>query len=375
MGSNNGGKAEEGFSSPGGSAGGGFITGLYKGAPYVSGEQPGPGIVKLNTNENPYPPGPGVLRVLMDFDGRRLRAYPKQDGGALREAIAALHGVSVENVFVGNGSDEVLALAFRACFGFKSDRPVLFPAVTYSFYPVWCEFFGIPWEAVPVDDGFHPAAEGFAKPNGGIVICEPNAPTGIAEGSAFLETVLEANADSSVVLVDEAYADFSDFSAIPMTADTPNLLVTRTFSKARSLAGLRIGYAIGDARLIRALMAAKDSFNSYPVDALAEALGVAAIEDDEYYHFVVDKIRSTRKDTVDWLLLLGFDVPESSANFVFMGCGSASRAKEIFRFLQEGGVYVRYFDKPGINDRLRVSIGKPEDMDTFFGRLEDYIAL
>ena len=352
-----------------------FLAGLYRGDPYVSGEQPGSGVVKLNTNESPYPPGPGVLRALSDFDGRRMRLYPKQDGGSLREAIAALHGVSVENVFVGNGSDEVLALAFRACFGFGSGRPVLFPNITYSFYPIWCELFGIPYETVPVGKDFRLGAEGFTRQNGGIVICNPNAPTGVAEDSAFLDAIIEKNSGNSVVIVDEAYADFSDFSAIPMTVETPNLLVTRTFSKARSLAGLRLGYAIGSARLINALTAAKDSFNSYPVGVVAEALGVAALADDEYYRFVVDKIRQTRQETADWLITLGFDVPESSANFVFMGCGNAARAKEIFQYLKEGGIYVRYFDKPGINDRLRVSIGKPEDMDTFFGRLEDYIAL
>ena len=358
-----------------GAAGTGFLAGLYGGEPYVSGEQPGPGLIKLNTNENPYPPGPGVLRVLADFDGRLLRLYPKQDGGALREAIAARHGVAAENVFVGNGSDEALALAFRACFGFGPGRPVLFPDITYSFYPVWCDFFGLPYETVPLGEGFRPAAADYGRPNGGIVLCNPNAPTGIAEDGDFLDGILEANGGSSVVIVDEAYADFSGFSAIPKVAETPNLLVTRSFSKAHSLAGLRIGYAVGSARLIEALTAAKDSFNSYPVGAVAEALGMAALADEEYFQIVVDKIKQTRRETIDWLLTLGFDVPESSANFVFMGCGSAERARAIFKFLRDGGIYVRHFDRPGIDGWLRVSIGKPKEMDAFFERLEDYIAL
>ena len=352
-----------------------YIAGLYIGEPYVSGEQPGPGVVKLNTNENPYPPAPGVLRALADFDGRRLRLYPKHDGGALRETIAAKHGVSLKNVFVGNGSDEVLALAFRACFGFGKNSPVLFPDVTYSFFPVWCEFYGIPFETVPVGEDYHLSAEGFAVPNGGVAICEPNAPTSLAEGEAFIEEIIENNGGRSVVIVDEAYGDFSDFSAIPMTADVPNLLVTRTLSKGRSLAGARIGYAVGNARLIEALMAAKDSFNSYPVDMLTATLGVMALEDEEYHGFVVDKIRETRGKTAARLRELGFDVPEPSGNFVFAGCESAARAREIFAFLRAGGVYVRYFDKPRIDDHLRISIGKPEDMDVFFTRLEEYLAL
>jgi len=352
-----------------------FLKGLYGGEPYVSGEQPGPGVVKLNTNENPYPPAPGVLRALAEFDGGRLRLYPKQDGGALREALAARHGVSVKNVFVGNGSDEALALAFRACFGFGGDRPVLFPDVSYSFYPVWCKFFRIPFETVPLRADFRPEAADYDRQNGGIVICEPNAPTSISCGDAFVGGIMERNGGRSVVIVDEAYADFSDFSVLAAAADAPNLLVVRSFSKARSLAGQRIGYAVGDVRLIEALMAAKDSFNSYPIDAVTQAVGVAALEDEEYYADVVGRIRKTRGETAAKLRVLGFDVPEPSANFVFAGCGSAARARELFLFLREGGVYVRYFDKPRIDDRLRISIGKPEEMDALFVRLEEYLAV
>ena len=352
-----------------------YMAGLFYGEPYVSGEQPGPGVVKLNTNENPYPPAPGVLRALADFDGRALRLYPKQDGGALRESIAARHGVSVKNIFVGNGSDEVLALAFRACFGFGENNPVLFPDITYTFYPVWCKLFGIPYEMVAVSEDFRPTAADYIRPNGGIVLCEPNAPTSISEGEAFIEEILENNGGKSVVIIDEAYADFSDDSLISRTADVPNLLVTRSFSKGRSLAGQRIGYAVADARIIEALMATKDSFNSYPVNAVTVALGIAALADEEYYSIVVEKIRETRGKTVTRLRELGFEVPEPSGNFVFVGCGSAARAQAIFAFLQVGNVYVRYFDMPRIDDHLRISIGKPEEMDVFFARLEEYLAL
>jgi len=352
-----------------------FAAGLYRGQTYASGEQPASGVVKLNTNENPYPPAPGVLRALEAFDGERLRLYPKQDGGTLREAIASRHGVMPENVFVGNGSDDVLALAFRACFGFGRERPVLFPDVTYSFYPVWCGFFGIPYEAVPVRGDFRPAAEDYARPNGGIVVCDPNAPTGIAEGEEFLDKIMEANGMESVVIVDEAYADFAGRSAIPRISESPNLLVTRSFSKGRSLAGLRIGYAVGDARLIGALTAAKDSYNSYPVSAPAEALGTASLADEDYYSLVVENIRRTRDNAAGRLRALGFDVPDSAANFVFAGCGGAARARTIFEFLREGGVFVRYFDMPRIDDRLRISIGTPEDMDAFFARLEEACSL
>ena len=352
-----------------------FVAGLYKGEPYTSGEQPGFGVIKLNTNENPYPPAPGVLDALKVFDGSRLGLYPKQDGGELREAIAVKHGVDSKNVFVGNGSDEVLALSFKACFGFGPERPVLFPDVTYSFYTVWCEFFGIPYETIPLGEDFRPSARDYDKPNGGIVICNPNAPTGIIESGDFIDAMLEEADAKSVVIVDEAYADFASFSAVNKIFSAPNLLITRSLSKSYSLAGLRLGYAIGDSRLIEALTAAKDSFNSYPVGALAETLGAIAIEDEVYFCTVVDKVRRTQNETAERFRALGFDVPESAANFVFVGCGSAERAKSILEYLRKNGVYVRYFDKQRICDRLRISIGRPKDMDVLFEKLEEYLAL
>ena len=351
----------------------GYLEGLYEGEPYVSGEQPGAGAVKLNTNENPYLPAPGVMKVLREFGIGKLRLYPKQDGGALREALADYHGVGKENIFVGNGSDEVLAFAFKACFG--TERPVFFPDVTYSFYPVWCRLFNIPFETKPLDENFLPDPQDYSDPNGGIVLCEPNAPTGIAAGEVVIKKIIQKNGGSSVIIIDEAYADFADYSLIPYVAEAPNLLVTRSFSKGRSLAGVRVGYAVGSERLTRALTAAKDSFNSYPVDMLAEALGASVVGDEAFYRQSLERVLKTRGEATERLRALGFDVPDSKANFVFAGCGSAARAREIFEYLRDGGVYVRYFDAPRIDDRLRVSIGAPDEMEAFFARLEGYLAL
>jgi histidinol-phosphate aminotransferase len=337
-------------------------TGLYSGKPYTSGEQPkSPGLVKLNSNENPYPPSPGALLALAEFAsaGGNLRLYPPSDGGILREALAAYHGVGKENLFLGNGSDEVLALAFRACFGTKN--PVLFADITYSFYPVWCNLFSIPFETVAVADDFRIRVSDYRRRNGGIVLCNPNAPTGIGEESAFVRALLDANR-GSVVIVDEAYADFAEWSAVSLTREYPNLLVTKSFSKSRSLAGMRIGCAIGSKRLVEALATVKDSFNSYPLDSVSLAVGAAAVADEAYYRQTVAKVKAVREDTADRLRQFGFDVPQSRANFLFVGCGSAERAKELFAFLRERNILARYFGAPRTADRLRVSIGTAEEM-------------
>jgi histidinol-phosphate aminotransferase len=339
---------------------GGWKKGLYEGEPYVSGEQPSRPVIKLNTNENPYPPSPHVIRSIRDIDTDSLRLYPKQDGGELRLALAKHYGVAKDNVFVGNGSDEVLALAFRACFG--TGEPILFADVTYSFYPVWCDFFGIPYEICPLDEQFRPLAADYTRPNGGVVLSEPNAPTSIGMGNAFLREILDANQDS-IVIVDEAYADFAEEDAVPLTTEYANLLVTGSFSKSRSLAGLRIGFAIGSREIIRALMAAKDSFNSYPLDRVAIAAGEAAAEDEEYFRMTTDRIKRTRDETMEQLAELGFDVLKSQTNFLFAGCGSAGRARALFDYLRRQDIYVRYFDKPRVDDRLRISVGRPEEME------------
>ncbi|GHU61236.1 histidinol-phosphate aminotransferase [Clostridia bacterium] len=349
---------------------GDWKKGLYEGEPYVSGEQPTRPVIKLNTNENPYPPSPNVIRAIRDLDTDSLRLYPKQDGGNLRVALAAHYGISKENVFVGNGSDEVLALAFRTCFG--TDAPILFADVTYSFYPVWCAFLGISYEIVPLNENFFPAAEDYKRPNGGIVLCDPNAPTSIGMGNDFLREILEANQDS-IVLVDAAYADFAEEDAVPLTAKYANLLVTGTFSKSRSLAGLRIGFAIGSLEIIHALMAAKDSFNSYPVGRAAIVAGEAAASDEEYFRMTTERIKRTRDETGERLRALGFDAPKSQTNFIFAGCGTPQRARALFEYLRSQDIYVRYFDMPRVNDRLRISIGRPEEMDALISEVEVFL--
>jgi histidinol-phosphate aminotransferase len=344
----------------------GWKKGLYGGEPYVSGEQPSRPVIKLNTNENPYPPSPDVIRAIRDIDTDSLRLYPKQDGGDFRLALAKHYRVSKDLVFVGNGSDEVLALAFRACFG--TGEPILFADVTYSFYPVWCDFFGIPYEICPLDEQFRPLVQDYARPNGGIVLSDPNAPTSVGMGNAFLREILEANPDS-IVIVDAAYADFAEENAVPLTTEYDNLLVTGTFSKSRSLAGLRIGFAIGSREIIRALMAAKDSFNSYPLDRVAIVAGEAAAADEEYFQMTTERIKRTRDETIEQLSALGFAVIKSQTNFIFAGCGSAGRARALFAYLRSQDIFVRYFDKPRVDDHLRISVGRPEEMEALLAEI------
>jgi len=374
---------------------------LYAGAPYVSGEQPqSGGWIKLNTNENPYPPAPGVARVLREISEQpeTLRLYPPADGGALREALAVYHGVAPENVFVSNGSDETLAFAFRACFGggtipsgggadiggdstclcggsrakaSGADVPILFTDVTYSFYPVWCDFFGLPYETVETDAALRADVSAYTKQSRGVVFCNPNAPTGIGEGETFVRALLDTHRDR-IVLVDEAYADFADFSAIPLLKEYQNLIIVRSFSKGRSMAGVRLGYALGAARSISALNAVKDSFNSYPIDRIAIATGTASLQDEPYYRETIRKIVRTREETASSLSAMGYDVPPSQANFLFMGCGSAARAKALFGFLRDAKILVRYFEKPRIDDRLRVSVGTDAEMAAFLQRVKEF---
>ena len=348
----------------------GWKKGLYGGEPYISGEQPSRQVIKLNTNENPYPPSPNVIRAIRDIDTDSLRLYPKQDGGELRIALAAHYKVSKENVFVGNGSDEVLALAFRACFG--SGEPILFADVTYTFYPIWCAFLGIPYKICPLDKDFLPIADDYKQTNGGIVLCDPNAPTSIGMGNEFLREILESNQDS-IVILDAAYADFAEDNPILLTSEYDNLLVIGTFSKSRSLAGLRIGFAIGSRDIIKAIMSAKDSFNSYPLDRVAIAAGEAAALDEEYFKMTTDRIKLTRDDVEQKLIELGFDAPKSQTNFIFAGCGSPQRAKKLYEFLRDQDIFVRYFDQPRINDRIRLSIGKPEEMEVLIAEIEVYL--
>lgn len=343
---------------------------LIKIEPYVAGEQPNKtDFIKLNANENPYPPAPGVLRAIEQFRGGSLKKYPDANAKPLADALAKRFGLERENVFVGNGSDDVLALCFRAFF--NSDKPVIYPDITYSFYPVWCEMLHIPFETIPVDDSFNINAADYKRPNGGVVIANPNAPTSIGRGLDFMRQILDANPDS-VVISDEAYVDFGGTSSVPLLKEYENLVVVQTFSKSRSMAGMRIGYALGNKEIISALFAAKDSYNSYPLDSVAIAAGVASVEDEEYFRATVQKVVATRRRLTEELRAMGFDVADSSTNFLFAE-HPKYRAKDIQEYLKTRDIYVRYFSKKRIDIRLRITIGTDEEIDALISALRDYI--
>lgn len=343
---------------------------LIKIEPYVAGEQPDKkDFVKLNANENPYPPSPAVQEVVSHFNSGCLKKYPDANATPLAAKLAEYHGLNRENVFVGNGSDDVLAQCFRAFF--NSDKPIIYPDITYSFYPVWCEMLKIPYETIPVDEDFRIHAEDYARPNGGVVIANPNAPTSIGVGLDFIRKILDANRDS-VVIVDEAYVDFGGTTALPLLSEYENLVITRTFSKSRSMAGMRIGYAMGNKEIISALYAAKDSYNSYPMDSVAIEAGIASVEDDKYFRDTVAKVVATRTRLTEELRKLGFDVADSSTNFVFAE-HNKFRAKELCEYLKTRDIYVRYFSKPRIDNRLRITVGTDEEIDALISALKDHI--
>ena len=336
--------------------------------PYVPGEQrSGAGVVKLNTNENPYPPSAAVLEAIAGVTGDTLRRYPDPESTALREALARQHGLDVSEVFVGNGSDEVLALAFLAYFGEGSK--LQYPDPSYAFYAVYCALYGIASRAVPLEEDFAIDLDRYEANAGGICFPNPNAPTGLALPLAAIGRLL-ARHDEHVLLVDEAYADFGADSAIPLVREHPNLLVSRTFSKGRSLAGLRLGAAFGEASLIEGLQRVKNSFNSYPVDALAQRAGVASLADEAGYRLGVTRILATRDRVTAELEARGFRVLPSAANFVFArppgGTGQA-----LFERLGEAGVLVRHWRKPRLAEWLRISIGTDADMDRLLAVIGD----
>lgn len=339
--------------------------------PYVPGEQPNkPGMVKLNTNENPYPPAPGVEKAWKRMQTGGFRLYPDPTAGVLVRALADYHHLSEEQVFVGVGSDDVLAMAFLTFF--HSDKPILFPDITYSFYDVWANLFGIPFRRPALDENFRIRPEDYTVENGGVVIANPNAPTGIAEGLDFIKAILEENQDV-VVIIDEAYVDFGGISAVSLLAEYENLLVVRTFSKSRSMAGMRIGYALGNPALIKAMQDVKYSYNSYTMSRAALALGVPAVEDDVYFKETIQKIITTRERTKKALSELGFSFPDSKANFIFASHKTAG-AKDIFERLREEDIYVRHFQQPRIDNYLRITIGTGEEMDIFLKKLKDILA-
>jgi histidinol-phosphate aminotransferase len=323
--------------------------------PYVPGEQPKiQNLIKLNTNENPYGPSPKVIAALQAEAGDSLRLYPDPESSRMKAAIAEYHGLHTSQVFVGNGSDEVLAHIFQALL--KHELPLLFPDITYSFYPVYCGLYGIQYETVPLNARFEIAIDDYLRPNGGIIFPNPNAPTGIPLPVAEIERLLQVNKDS-VVVIDEAYVDFGTESAVALVNRYPNLLVTHTYSKSRSLAGLRIGYAVGDAGLIEALIRVKDSFNSYPIDRFAEAGAIAALQDEAYFQQTRQQVITVREQLVNDLQALGFEVLPSGANFIFARHAGYT-GEQLAAGLREQAVIVRHFKKPArIADFLRITIG------------------
>ena len=343
---------------------------LIKIEPYVAGEQPNKtDFIKLNANENPYPPSPEAIKAINNFDGANLKKYPSANAVELVKTIAEYHGLKPENVFAGNGTDDVLSLCFRAFF--NSKKPILFPDITYSFNTVWCEILNIPYEQIRVDADFNINPEDYKRANGGVVIANPNAPTSIGRDLDFLRTILDNNRNV-VVIVDEAYVDFGGITAIPLLSEYDNLVITRTFSKSRSMAGMRIGYAMGSKDAIAAIYAAKDSVNSYPVDSVAQVAGIASIKDEKYFRETIARVIKTRENLTEKMREMGFKIPDSSTNFIFASHEKYT-AKEIFEYLKSRDIYVRWFNKPRIDNCLRISIGTDEETAALLNALKDYI--
>ena len=339
--------------------------------PYVPGEQPKiNNLIKLNTNENPYGPSPKVIAALQKEAADTLRLYPDPNSDALKQAIAEYHGLNSNQVFVGNGSDEVLAHVFNALL--KHDKPILFPDITYSFYPVYCGLYEIEFETVPLNDTFEIKVDDYFKANGGIIFPNPNAPTGRLVALADIERLLKHNTDS-VVVIDEAYVDFGGESAVGLVNQYPQLLVTHTLSKGRSLAGLRVGYAVGHPDLIDALHRVKDSFNSYPLDRFAQAGAIAAMEDQAYFENCCQRVIETRRVVVEAMQRLGFEVLPSGANFIFARHPNHDAA-HLSGLLREQKIIVRHFKKPArINQFLRITIGTDLECQALISALESMI--
>lgn len=343
---------------------------IRKVVPYTPGEQPkNQNVIKLNTNENPYPPSPKVTEAMKAIKTEDFRLYPDPAASDLVHAIAKEYGLRDEEVFVGVGSDDVLAMCFMTFF--NSKKPVFFPDITYSFYDVWADLLRIPYETKPLDENFRIVADDYLKPNGGIVFPNPNAPTGEILPTDQIEKIIAGNPDS-IVIVDEAYVDFGAQSVLPLIHKYDNLIVTQTFSKARSLAGLRIGYAMANEKLIKYLNDVKYSFNSYTMNRPTIILGKACVEDTDYFHESCKKIMATREKTEAMLRELGFEFQDSLSNFVFV-THPKKAAKDIFEYLKSKHIFVRYFDKPRINNYLRITIGTDEEMAKLGEVLKEYL--
>jgi histidinol-phosphate aminotransferase len=344
---------------------------VHKLTPYVPGEQPKlSNLVKLNTNENPYGPSPKVIEALKAEAADTLRLYPDPNSDALKAAIADAYHLNPNQVFVGNGSDEVLAHVFQALL--KHSKPLLFPDITYSFYPVYCGLYGIDYQTVPLAEDFSINVDDYNRPNGGIIFPNPNAPTGIPLALAKIKQLLQSN-QQSVVVIDEAYVDFGTESAVSLINQYPNLLVTHTLSKARSLAGLRVGYAMGSSDLIEALIRVKDSFNSYPIDRFASAGAIAAIQDSEYFEKTCKQVMATRDALVNDLVKLGFEILPSGANFIFAKHPAWAGA-ELTAKLRERSIIVRHFKSPErVSPYLRITIGTDEQSNLLINALSEIL--
>lgn len=343
---------------------------VRKVVPYTPGEQPKErNLIKLNTNENPYPPAPGVAKCIQEFDTDRLRLYPDPAISDLVGELARYHGLKPEQIFVGIGSDDVLAMCFLTFFG--SQQPILFPDITYSFYDVWADMLRIPYVTKPLDEQFRICAKDYKEPNGGIIFPNPNAPTGVELDQTEIEKILDANRDV-IVIVDEAYVDFGAQTALPLLETYENLIIVRTFSKSRSMAGSRIGYAMASEKIIKYLNDVKYSFNSYTMDHLSIAAGVAAVRDQEYFEETLKKIIETREATKKELAALGFSFCDSKSNFIFARHESCP-AKELFEALKQEKIFVRYFAKPRIDEYLRITIGTDAQMQQFLAFVRRYL--
>jgi len=338
--------------------------------PYVPGEQPRSTeyIIKLNTNECPYPPAPGVERAAHALEEGALRLYPDPDASVLVDALAQYYGVKPEQVFVGVGSDDVLSIAFLTFF--NGGKPILFPDITYSFYDVWADVYRIPYKRIALDEDFQIRKEDYYQDNGGIVLANPNAPTGIFAPVELIEEIIRHNPDS-IVIVDEAYVDFGGESCLSLLDKYENLLVVQTFSKSRAMAGVRIGFAVGCEKLIRYMKDVKFSINSYTMNQPSLVLGVEAVRDDAYFHDIVGKMVKTREWVKKELKELGFTFPDSYSNFIFAKHDTKA-AEDIFKYLKSRNIYVRYFKKPRIDNYLRISIGTDEQMRALINALKEY---
>lgn len=349
----------------------GWENNIRKVIPYVPGEQPKENdIIKLNTNENPYPPSPKAVEALKSFDCSRMRLYPDPNSDILVNSLSKRYKVKSSQVFVGVGSDDVISMAFLTFF--NSDKPILFPDITYSFYDVWADVYKIPYKTMPLDDNFKINKTDYFQENGGIIFPNPNAPTGVYESNEMIEEIVKAN-KNSIVIIDEAYIDFGGESCIGLTEKYDNLLVVQTFSKSRSMAGMRIGYAIGNEKLIKYMNDVKFSINSYTMNHVTQVCGAAAVEDEEYFIETIKKITDVRENTKKELKKLGFTFTDSKSNFLFAAHDKV-KAETIFNELKSRKIYVRYWNKPRINNYLRISIGTAEEMEKFISALKEIVS-